>query len=126
MSGLGRAFLISAIAYAIVGLILGLQMAISHDHGQMPTHAHINVIGWLSFFLFAIFYHLFEVKVSALLSRIHFWLAQVSLLGLAIGLWLMYGGHEEYEPLAAISAIGYAISFLIFAGVAMPVLRKNR
>jgi hypothetical protein len=115
-------FFASAILYGVAGMVLGLHMAISHDHGQMPTHAHIMVIGWLSFFAFGIFYHLFRDAEARKLARVHFWLAQLSMLGLAIGLGLTYGGQTHLEPIAAISAIGYAISFLVFAVVAWPVL----
>ena len=62
-------------------------------------------------------------KVSKTLSLFHFWLAQISLVGLVIGLSLVYSGSPEFEPIAAISAMGYATSFLLFAGVAWPVLR---
>jgi len=109
----------------MLGFVFGLAMAISHDHSQLPTHAHIMVIGWVSFALFGFFYQLFGSKVSAGLAQVHFWLALVSLIGLVIGLWLIYSGDTEYEPIAAISAIGYAVSFLIFAAVAWPVLRNS-
>ncbi len=122
---IARAFLGTAILYGILGIILGLTMAIAHDHSQMPTHAHINVIGWVSFFLFAVFYDRHGASVRALLARIHFWLAQASMLGLMIGLWLMYDGQTQFEPVAAVSAIGYALSFLVFAAAAWPgVMRR--
>ena len=47
MTGAARNFLILAIIYAIGGMILGLTMAISQDHSQMPVHAHTMVAGWL-------------------------------------------------------------------------------
>jgi cbb3-type cytochrome oxidase subunit 1 len=115
MTGVARGFLGAAVIYGIVGLVLGLKMAISHDHDQIPAHAHVNLIGWASFFLFAIFYHSFGEKVSNLLARIHFWLAQISLLGLTVGLYLIYSGQTQFEPLAATSALTYAASFLVFA-----------
>ena len=37
-------------------MLLGLDMAMRHDHGQLPTHAHIMVIGWVSFAIFGLFY----------------------------------------------------------------------
>ena len=123
MVSIARLFFGAALAYGVLGFLFGLHMAMSQDHGQMPTHAHIMVIGWVSFALFSFFYHLFGEKVSKALSLIHFWLAQISLIGLVIGLWLFYSGKPEFEPVAAISAMGYAASFLLFAGVAWPVLR---
>ena len=122
---MARRFFGAALLFGILGFIFGLHMAMSHDHSQMPTHAHIMVIGWVSFAIFGFFYQLFGDRVSKGLSEVHFWLALVSLIGLVIGLTLIYSGSVEYEPIAAISSIAYAVSFLIFAVVAMPVLRSN-
>ena len=125
MTGLARGFFVSAILYSLLGFMLGLQMAMSHDHAQLPTHAHIMVIGWLSFAVFGFFYHLFGAAAAPLLSKIHFWLAQASFAVLTAGLWLYYGGGAEYEPVAAIGAMSYAASFLVFAAAAWPVLGKS-
>ncbi len=125
MKSVARWFFVSALFYGIAGMALGLHMAMSHNHGQLPTHAHIMVVGWLSFAVFGLFYHLFSKTVSALLSRVHFWAAQLSFLGLTVGLFLFYSGKTQYEPVAAISSLGYAASFLVFAAVAWAVLRDR-
>ena len=124
MRGVARGFFTAAIVYGLIGLLLGLHMAIGHDHGQRPTHAHIMVIGWVSFAIFGLFYYLLENSVPRLLSLIHFWLAQLSMAGLAIGLWLVYAGHVQYELVPALSAIGYALSFAVFAATALLAMRK--
>ena len=125
MGKIARGILGAAILYGLAGLAAGLLMAITEDHSQMPTHAHIMVIGWVSFFLFSLFYDRFEDRVSGILARLHFWSAQLSLLPLIVGLWLLYSGREEFTPLAAGSAIGYAVSFVIFAAVALPIVRAK-
>ena len=60
--------------------------------------------------------------MSRTLSLLHFWMAQLSLIGLIIGLFLFYSGKTEYEPIAAVSSIAYALSFLVFAVTAIPAL----
>jgi hypothetical protein len=122
MNTIARWFMTTAIVYGLLGMLLGLHMAMSHDHGQRPTHAHIMVIGWVSFFLFGLFYFHFGQSVRQWLAVAHFVLAQVSLLGLTIGLWLLYSGETQYEPIAAVSSMGYAVSFLIFAAVSVPAV----
>lgn len=126
MNGIAKGFFISAIIYGLLGMLLGLHMAISDDHGQMPTHAHIMVIGWVSFFLFGFFYFQFGKSVPRALSLVHFWMAQCSLAGLAVGLWLFYSGRTQFEPVAAASATAYALSFLVFAVTAIPLLRAHK
>ena len=125
MVSIARLFFGSALIYGLLGFLVGLHMAMTHDHGQLPTHAHIMVIGWVSFALFGFFYHLFAEKISKVLSLFHFGLAQVSFIGIVIGLWLFYSGQTQFEPIAAISALGYAASFLLFVFVAWPVLRQR-
>ena len=122
LTGTARGFLTAAIVYGLLGMALGLHMAISQDHGQRPTHAHIMVIGWVSFFLFGLFYVHFGGAVRQWLAHVHFWLAQISMLGLMVGLYLFYSGQAQYEPVAAVSAIGYAVSFLAFAVTALPII----
>jgi heme/copper-type cytochrome/quinol oxidase subunit 1 len=125
MQGLGKGFFVSALVYGVLGMLLGLHMAISNNHGQMPTHAHIMVIGWVSFAIFGLFYAMFENFVPQALARIHFWLAQVSLAALVVGLLLVYSGRPQFEPIAAVSSIGYALSFLLFAYVALSAMRAQ-
>ena len=123
MRGIARAFFISAVVYGLLGMLLGLDMAMRHDHGQLPTHAHIMVIGWVSFAIFGLFYFVLGEAVPGWLARAHFWLAQVSLAVLVAGLWAYYAGHTQLEPLAAIGSMAYAVSFVIFAVVALKATR---
>ena len=126
MNCVAKGFFITAIVYALLGMLMGLEMAISHNHGQMPTHAHTLVIGWLSFSLFGFYYSQFGKAMPRVLSLIHFWMAQAALIGLIIGLRLIYSGQSQFEPIAAVSSIGYALSFVVFAVAAIPVLWASK
>src|SRR3978361_1658440 len=48
----------AAVLFVLVGMGWGIQMAASHDHSAMPAHAHLNLLGWVSLFMFGVFYHL--------------------------------------------------------------------
>jgi hypothetical protein len=123
MRPIARNFFVSAIVYGILGMVLGIAMAMRHDHAELPTHAHIMVIGWLSFAIFGFFYALLGNAVPRTLALTHFWLAQVSLAVLVVGLGLYYAGETQFEPLAAIGSIGYAASFFVFAYAALKAMR---
>ena len=125
MHGLAARYFGSAIVYAILGMSLGLHMGMSKDHSQMPTHAHLLVIGWVSFAMFGIFYHLFPSAASSLLAKAQFWLAQVSLIALVVGLFLIFRGNEAADPIAGVSSIGLLLSMILFGVVALPVLRAR-
>jgi cbb3-type cytochrome oxidase subunit 1 len=125
MRGLAARFFGSAVVYAVLGMALGLLMGITHDHSQMPTHAHILVVGWVTFAIYGFFYHLFPAAAASALAAAHFWLAQASFLTLISGLYLMFGGTSSAEPLAAIGSIGLLLSAVLFAIVALPVVRSR-
>src|ERR671916_607156 len=45
-----------AVLFVIAGMAMGIGMAASHNHSIMPAHAHLNLLGWVSLFLFGIYY----------------------------------------------------------------------
>ena len=55
MTQLASRFFGSAIIYAVLGMTLGLVMGMTQDHSQMPTHAHLMLLGWVSFAIFGVF-----------------------------------------------------------------------
>ncbi|RUV57586.1 hypothetical protein EOA85_15650 [Mesorhizobium sp. M5C.F.Ca.IN.020.29.1.1] len=124
MQKVARNFFTLAVVYALFGMALGLQMAISQDHTQMPTHAHIMVAGWLMSAVFAFFYHLFPAVAEKRLATVHFWLTAISGIGLLIGLYIMLAGNPAIEPLVATSSMGFYAGLLLFAYIALPVVWK--
>lgn len=124
MKGVARNFFTLAIIYALCGMALGIHMAISEDHGQMPTHAHTMVAGWLMSAVFAFFYHLFPAVGQKVLAKVHFWLTAISGIGLMIGLFILLAGNPEIEPLLGISSIGFYAGMLLFAFIALPAVWK--
>ena len=125
MHGVARNFFILAIIYAICGMTLGLSMAISHDHTQMPVHAHTMVAGWLMSAVFAFFYQHFPAVRDSLLARIHFWLTAVSGIGLLIGLYFLLAGNPGIEPVVAVSSMVFYASMLLFAFIALPAIYRS-
>lgn len=122
MQGVARNFFTMAVIYALVGMTLGLSMAMSHDHGQLPTHAHIMVLGWVMSAVFAFFYHLVPAARNSKLAIVHFWLAAVSSIGMVVGLYVLYGGNPSIEPVLGISAMAYFVATVLFAFIALRAL----
>jgi hypothetical protein len=126
MQGVARNFFTLAIIYAVAGMILGLTMSISGDHGQMPVHAHTMVAGWLMSAVFAYFYHLFPDAGRGVLATIHFWLTAVSGIGLLVSLYFLLAGNLSAEPVTAVSSIGLFVAMLLFAAIALPTVWRAR
>ena len=123
MKGAARQFFILALCYAIAGMVLGIYMAASHDHTQMPAHAHIMVAGWVMSAIFAFFYHLFPEIGAARMARAHFWVQAVSGIVLVVSLFFVLQGNENLEPITAAASVGFLIGTLMFAWNAVPVLK---
>jgi hypothetical protein len=124
MQGVARNFFTLAIIYALCGMALGIHMAISQDHSQMPTHAHTMVAGWLMSSVFAFFYHMFPAAAGRALAKVHFWLTAASGIGLLIGLYFLLAGNPAMEAVTGIASIGFYAAMLLFAFIALPSVYK--
>ena len=125
MTGVARIFFIASFIFGVAGILLGLSMAMSGNHGQMPTHAHIMVVGWLSFASFGFFYHLFPAAAASTPARIHMWVAIVSLAVLVVSLYAVLAGNPGVEPVTAVASIAYLLSYLTFIWAAWPVVVRR-
>lgn len=63
---------ISAI-YALMGAVIGSDMAGRKDYALVPGHAHILVVGWLTLFAYGIFYHVFKDIGMMRVAKLHAW-----------------------------------------------------
>jgi cbb3-type cytochrome oxidase subunit 1 len=126
MTGIAGRFFASALIYAILGMSLGLVMGMTQDHSQMPTHAHILLLGWVTFAIFGFFYHTFPSASDSRMANVHFWLAEIGFVVLIIGLFSIFGGRSAMgEPLAAIGSITLLASMILFAFIAWPTVRAG-
>lgn len=123
MKGAARQFFILAICYAVAGMVLGIAMAASHDHSEMPVHAHIMVAGWIMSAVFAFFYHLFPEIGASKMARTHFYIQAVSGIVLVVSLFFVLQDNPQLEPITALASIGFLAGMLVFVWNARPVLR---
>jgi drug/metabolite transporter (DMT)-like permease len=112
-----------AVLMVVAGMIWGLIMAISEDHSAMPAHAHLNLLGWVSLFLFGIFYHLHPAidRSRTAVVQVGIWI--VGTIILTIGVGLVHTGHPIGDPIAA------GGSLIVFAGMLLfgwLVVRRDR
>lgn len=117
MRGIARYFMGLAVLWVVIGMIWGIQMSATHNHMLSPAHAHLNLVGWVGFAIFAFYYHLVPGAGDGMLARLH--------LGAAVaGVVLMVPGiamavSEQGETLAKIGSVLTLLSMLIFAAVVL-------
>ena len=104
----------AAVLLVVVGMIWGITMAISENHQTMPAHAHLNLLGWVSLFLFGIFYHLHPAidRSRAALLQVWTWIGATVLLTIAVG--MIYTGRPIGDSIAAIASIVILLDMLLF------------
>ena len=105
----------AAVLLAIAGMIWGIAMGISQDHSTMPAHAHLNLLGWVSLFLFGVYYHLHPVIDQSALAWWQIWIWIAGTIVLTIGVGLVHSGHQIGEPIAAVSSLVVLADTLVFA-----------
>jgi hypothetical protein len=78
--------------YAILGLMLGIFMAASKDHGQFVTHAHIMLLGFVVSFIYALCHKLWLNNITSTLAVTQYYIHLIATFALFVGLFLGYGG----------------------------------
>lgn len=113
----------AAVLMVVAGMIWGIVMAISEDHSAMPAHAHLNLLGWVSLFLFGIFYHLHPAidRSRTAVAQVGIWI--VGTIILTIGVGLVHTGHPIGDPIAAVGSLIVFAGMLLFGWL---VVRRER
>lgn len=111
-----RKFVLTSLCYAIAGLLLGILMAASKDNGQVVTHAHIMLVGFVVSFVYALLHKLWLNNSTSYLAVAQFYVHQFGTALLVSGLFLYYGQFVALETIDAILAIS---SIIVFAGIVL-------
>jgi len=112
----------AAVLFVIAGMVWGIVMAISDDHSAMPAHAHLNLLGWVSLFLFGIFYHLHPAVDRSRTAAVQVWIWIGSTVILTVGVALVHSGHAIGDPIAAVGSIFVLADMMLFGWL---VLRRD-
>jgi hypothetical protein len=105
----------AAVLFVIAGMVWGIVMAISEDHSAMPAHAHLNLLGWVSLFLFGIYYLLHPAIDSSRIAMVQvaIWIGATAVLTVGVG--LVHTGHPIGDPIAAVGSLLVLADMLLFA-----------
>ena len=101
----------TAIVLLITGIVIGIHMSIQGDHSVMGAHAHLNLLGWVTSSLFAIYYALHPAKAAGRLPLVQYAVYMIGLAVMIPSLYVMLKGNPGAEPLVATG------SLITFAGV---------
>jgi cbb3-type cytochrome oxidase subunit 1 len=108
-------FLRIAVVYFVVAITLGLYMGITEKFTQVPVHAHLNLLGWVSMALFGLIYHAYPAAAQTKLATWHFWIHNLSLPVFMALLFAMLAGNPALGPAVGLSATVTQIGVVLFA-----------
>ena len=69
----GRKLIRIALIYMLLGLFMGLGMAMSHDWTLVPVHSHILLLGWATMAIAGVIYVVEPRCANRKLASVHFW-----------------------------------------------------
>src|SRR5262249_56700317 len=101
----------AAVLIVLAGMVWGLQMAISNDHSAFPAHAHLNLLGFVSLFLFGFYYRMYPSldQSRAAFAQVSMWIAGTVVM--AVGVGLVHTGHPGG------GLIGAIVSNILLVGI---------
>lgn len=103
-----------AAVYFVLGILLGMYMSISHSYDYASVHTHVNLLGWASLGLAGVIYVLFPAAGESTAGKVHFWLHNIGLPIMMIGLALLVSGMESVEPVIAVGGVLVTLGILAF------------
>jgi len=119
MSKITVAFIKAAMVYFVLAMLLGIHMSSTGAvYPSMPVHVHFNLLGWMSMMIYGVAYHILprfsgQPLWNEKLSVWHFWLANIGLIGMALG-WILIGGPGG-GVILYIFALVEGVSIICFA-----------
>lgn len=120
MKGLSFNFMALGVIFVTIGMAWGIHMSASADHTMAPAHAHLNLLGFVLFSIYAFYYHLVPTAAESTLAKVHFGLALAGVVIVVPGIVMALNGTSE--TFAKIGSILTLLSMLSF----LAVVFKNR
>jgi hypothetical protein len=113
MSKLALSFFATAALCALGGMVWGIIMAASNDHGMMPAHAHLNLMGWATLALMGTYYAL--SGKGGRLGWINYVLSTLGVIVAIPSLALLLAGNQAAEMGATAGSILALLGMAVFA-----------
>lgn len=117
MPRVSELFFRTAIVFLVIGVGIGLMMAISQNHAVMGAHAHINLLGWVTSALFGGYYALNPAKAEGRLALTHYAVYTIGVVVMTASLYMLLSGNTAFAAPVAIGSMITFLGVLIFAWI---------
>ena len=100
--------------YLLVGLVLGLAMAIARDFSLMSVHSHMLLLGWATLAITGVVYLVLPRCAGSRLAAAHFWLHNLGLPVMMASLAAETRGESRAQPLIGVGSILVIVGLSLF------------
>ncbi|MEK3888725.1 cytochrome-c oxidase [Bacillus sp. FSL K6-3431] len=112
---MGRKLIKISVVYFLIGISFGLYMSIFHVFSLATVHVHVNLLGWMSLAIAGILYILFPKLAKTSAAKAHFWLHNLGLPIMMIGIALaILDVSPVFFPIATIGGVITVIGIYCF------------
>lgn len=115
---MGAKWVKCSIVYLIIGIAFGLFMHYTVQLQWATTHAHLNVVGWLTTGLIGVIYSVYKEAAKTRLATWQFWLHNIGLPILLVGMLFVPLLDRipfwVFELFVSVGGCAFALSILLF------------
>jgi uncharacterized membrane protein len=116
-----------SISLGLIGIILGIVMGIRQDFVLMPAHAHLNLLGFVTMFLSALYYRVVPEAAASGLARYQAIVSVAGAVVFPIGIaCVLLGGHDRFEPVVIAGALTVLLGMALFAVIVFRTCGQER
>jgi hypothetical protein len=112
MKNIDRWFVLTGLAFLLVGIVLGIKMARTMDFTLHGLHAHLNLLGFVVMTLYGLCYRQWPRMQEGMLATVHYLLHTVSV---AVALGLLYVIMTNADMAPIVGPVQHASLFVILA-----------
>ena len=116
-----------SVSLGLIGIVLGIVMGIRQDFVLMPAHAHLNLLGFVTMFLSALYYRVVPGAAASGLARYQAIVSVAGAVVFPIGIaCVLLGGHDRFEPVVVAGALTVLLGMALFAVIVFRTCGQER
>ena len=116
-----------SVSLGLIGIVLGIVMGIRQDFVLMPAHAHLNLLGFVTMFLSALYYRVVPEAAASGLARYQAIVSVAGAVVFPIGIaCVLVGGHDRFEPVVVAGALSVLLGMALFAVIVFRTCGQQR
>jgi len=116
-----------SVSLGLIGIVLGIVMGIRQDFVLMPAHAHLNLLGFVTMFLSALYYRVVPEAGASGLARYQAIVSVAGAVVFPIGIaCVLVGGHDRFEPVVVAGALTVLLGMALFAVIVFRTCGQQR